>query len=80
MAFPTELLTDGKPHLDAYAGPGRDGHVFREPQGGQLRRSNFRDDWIKAKNKAGITVDAHFQDSGTPGTPSPRPVRASGSL
>lgn len=62
VAFPTELLQDVKVHLDAYAGPGRDGHVFRGPQGGQLRRSNFRDDWIKAKKKAGVTVDAHFHD------------------
>ncbi|MEU6767125.1 tyrosine-type recombinase/integrase [Streptomyces sp. NPDC046853] len=62
VAFPTELLPDVKQHLDAYAGSGRDGHVFLGPQGGQLRRSNFRDDWIKARTKAGITADAHFHD------------------
>ncbi|MFF3468202.1 tyrosine-type recombinase/integrase [Streptomyces sp. NPDC002619] len=49
-------------HLDAYAGPGRDGHVFLGPQGGRLRRSNFRDDWINARKKAGITADVHFHD------------------
>ncbi|WP_428953059.1 tyrosine-type recombinase/integrase [Streptomyces sp. cg35] len=62
VAFPIELLPDVRLHLDAYAGPGRDGHVFLGPQGGQLRRSNFRGDWIDARKKAGLTVDAHFHD------------------
>ncbi|MFD7440936.1 tyrosine-type recombinase/integrase [Streptomyces sp. NPDC059909] len=50
------------PHLERYAGAGRDGHVFLGPQGGRLRRSNFRDDWTKARTEAGITADAHFRD------------------
>ncbi|MER5181870.1 tyrosine-type recombinase/integrase [Streptomyces sp. NPDC002896] len=62
VAFPTELLPDVEQHLDCFAGPGRDGHVFLGPQGGRLRRSNFRDDWIKARKKAGITADIHFHD------------------
>ncbi|MEU8527899.1 tyrosine-type recombinase/integrase [Streptomyces sp. NPDC048629] len=62
VAFPTELLPDVKLHLGAYAGTGRDGHVFRGSQGGRLRRSNFRDDWIKARKKAGITAIVHFHD------------------
>ncbi|GEK00371.1 site-specific integrase [Streptomyces sp. 1-11] len=62
VAFPAELLPDVTQHLDAYAGPGRDGHVFLGPRGGQLRRSNFRDDWIAARTKAGITADVHFHD------------------
>lgn len=62
VAFPTELLPDVKRHLDAHAGPGRDGHVFLGPQGGRLRRSNFRDEWIKARKKAGVMADAHFHD------------------
>lgn len=62
VAFPTELLVDVESHLDSFAGPGRDGYVFLGPQGGQLRRSNFRDDWIKARAKAGITADVHFHD------------------
>ncbi|MFG2603932.1 tyrosine-type recombinase/integrase [Streptomyces sp. NPDC048514] len=44
------------------AAPGRDGHVFVGPQGGQLRRSNFRDDWGKAREDAGITAELHFHD------------------
>ncbi|KIZ13549.1 tyrosine-type recombinase/integrase [Streptomyces natalensis] len=62
VAFPNELLPDVKRCLDAYAGSGRDGHVFLGPQGGRLRRSNFRDDWINARKKAGITADVHFHD------------------
>ncbi|WP_347242219.1 tyrosine-type recombinase/integrase [Streptomyces sp. IB2014 016-6] len=49
-------------HLGGFAGPGRDSHVFSGPQGGWLRRSNFRDDWINARTKAGITTDVHFHD------------------
>ncbi|MGW5864686.1 tyrosine-type recombinase/integrase [Streptomyces sp. NPDC055239] len=62
VAFPVELLPDVKRHLERYAGPGRDGHVFIGPQGGKLRRSNFRDDWVKARTKAGIAADVHFHD------------------
>ncbi|SOD85873.1 tyrosine-type recombinase/integrase [Streptomyces sp. Ag109_G2-15] len=62
VAFPSELLQDVTQHLDAYAGPGRDGHVFLGPRGGRLRRSNFRDDWIRARTEAGITADVHFHD------------------
>ncbi|MGW1067312.1 tyrosine-type recombinase/integrase [Streptomyces aureus] len=62
VAFPTELLPDVKAHLDGFSGAGRDGHVFLGPQGGQLRRSNFRDDWINARTKAGVTADVHFHD------------------
>ena len=62
MAFPTELLPDGERHLDAYAGRGRDGHVFLGPQGGQLRRGDLRDDWNRTRKDAGGTADAHFHD------------------
>lgn len=62
VAFPDEILADVTEHLEHCAGAGRDGHVFLGPQGGRLRRSNFRDDWIKARTKAGITADVHFHD------------------
>ncbi|MFF8716426.1 tyrosine-type recombinase/integrase [Streptomyces sp. NPDC015184] len=62
VAFPDEILADVIEHLERYAGAGRDGHVFLGPQGGQLRRSNFRDDWIKARKGAGIAADVHFHD------------------
>ncbi|MFB6663486.1 tyrosine-type recombinase/integrase [[Kitasatospora] papulosa] len=62
VAFPDEILPDVIEHLERYAGAGRDGHIFLGPQGGQLRRSNFRDDWIKARKAAGISADVHFHD------------------
>ncbi|MEU6054488.1 site-specific integrase [Streptomyces xanthochromogenes] len=62
VAFPTELLPDIRRHLDIYAGSGRDGHVFVGSKGGQLRRSNFRDDWTTAVKKAGVTSGVHFHD------------------
>ncbi|WP_351233603.1 tyrosine-type recombinase/integrase [Streptomyces sp. NPDC002133] len=62
VAFPDELLADVTEHLERYAGAGRDGHVFLGPQGGRLRRSNFRDDWTNARTKAGIAADVHFHD------------------
>ncbi|SDM94262.1 Phage integrase family protein [Streptomyces wuyuanensis] len=49
-------------HLARYAGAGSDGHVFLGPQGGRLRRSNFRDDWIKARTRARLSGDVHFHD------------------
>ncbi|MEV6782200.1 tyrosine-type recombinase/integrase [Streptomyces sp. NPDC051098] len=62
VAFPDEILIDVTEHLEHYAGAGRDGHVFLGPQGGRLRRSNFRDDWVRARTTAGITGDVHFHD------------------
>ncbi|MER7816953.1 tyrosine-type recombinase/integrase [Streptomyces sp. NPDC096153] len=62
VAFPDELLADVTEHLERYAGAGRDGHVFLGPQGGRLRRSNFRHDWIKARTKAGLSGGVHFHD------------------
>ncbi|WP_406323653.1 tyrosine-type recombinase/integrase [Streptomyces sp. NBC_01637] len=48
VAFPDEILAD----VIEYVGP----------QGGQLQRSTFRDDWIKARKDAGIAADVHFHD------------------
>jgi integrase len=62
IAFPDELLDEVTHHLEHYAAPGHDGHVFIGPKGGQLRRSNFRDDWIAARTKAGVTSELHFHD------------------
>ncbi|MFI5821370.1 tyrosine-type recombinase/integrase [Streptomyces rishiriensis] len=62
VSFPAELLDDVTRHLDQFAAPGRDGHVFVGPQGGQLRRSNFRDDWVSARKAAGVTTELHFHD------------------
>ncbi|WP_406008400.1 site-specific integrase [Streptomyces sp. NBC_00637] len=62
ISFPAELLDDVTGHLEQFAAPSRDGHVFVGPQGGQLRRSNFRDDWVAARKAAGVTSELHFHD------------------
>ncbi|MGA5355426.1 tyrosine-type recombinase/integrase [Streptomyces thermodiastaticus] len=62
VSFPAELLDAVTYHLDHFAAPGHDGHVFVGPQGGQLRRSNFRDDWVRARKAAGVTEELHFHD------------------
>ncbi|MFI2424793.1 tyrosine-type recombinase/integrase [Streptomyces sp. NPDC018955] len=62
VSFPAELLDAVTHHLERFSIPGRDGHVFVGPQGGQLRRSNFRDDWVKARKAAGVTAELHFHD------------------
>lgn len=62
VAFPAELVPDVAHHLEHFAGAGQDGHVFRGPLGGLLRRSNFRDDWTAARDKAGVHAGVHFHD------------------
>ncbi|MFJ6563929.1 tyrosine-type recombinase/integrase [Streptomyces sp. NPDC091412] len=62
VSFPAELLDEVTRHLEQFAAPGRDGHVFVGPQGGQLRRSNFRDDWVRAGKAAGVTAELQFHD------------------
>ncbi|MCX4454766.1 site-specific integrase [Streptomyces sp. NBC_01728] len=62
ISFPAELLDDVTRHLEQFAAHGRDGHVFVGPRGGQLRRSNFRDDWIADRKAAGVTSELHFHD------------------
>ncbi|GAA1128745.1 site-specific integrase [Kitasatospora arboriphila] len=62
VAFPAEIVPAFVHHLEHFAGQGPDGHVFVGPRGGRLRRSNFRDDWVSARAKAGITENVHFHD------------------
>ncbi|WP_425444708.1 tyrosine-type recombinase/integrase [Streptomyces phaeoluteigriseus] len=65
---------EGPDGCAGFAEPGRSGrrpvrlmrpkafHVFVGPRGGHLRRSKFRDDWITARDAAGITSEPHFHD------------------
>ncbi|WP_055591330.1 tyrosine-type recombinase/integrase [Peterkaempfera griseoplana] len=62
VAFPAEIVPDLVEHLAHFAGRGPDGHLFLGTRGGQLRRSNFRDDWAAARVKAGVSPEAHFHD------------------
>jgi Phage integrase family len=41
-------------HLERFVEPGPDSLVFVGPKGGRLRRSNFRNIWINARNEAGL--------------------------
>ncbi|MGJ5827208.1 tyrosine-type recombinase/integrase [Streptomyces ossamyceticus] len=69
VSCPAELLDAVTHILEHFAAPGRDGHVFVGPQGGQLRQSNFRDDWVKARKAAGVTDELHFHDLRHTGNP-----------
>ncbi|WP_405018035.1 site-specific integrase [Kitasatospora sp. NBC_00070] len=62
VAFPADIVPDLVHHLEHHAAAGQDGRFFVGPRGGRLRRSNFRDDWIAARTKAGVTEDVHFHD------------------
>jgi integrase len=48
-------------HLERFVDPEPDSLVFVGPKGGRLRRSNFRDIWIKARDEAGLP-DLHLHD------------------
>jgi integrase len=41
-------------HLERFVDPEADSLVFVGPKGGRLRRSNFRNIWIKALDEAGL--------------------------
>ncbi|MFI7135446.1 tyrosine-type recombinase/integrase [Nonomuraea sp. NPDC050153] len=61
VAIPPEILPDLRRHLERYAEPGENGHVFIGPKGGLLRRSAFRRIWNKVQIKVGLP-DLHFHD------------------
>ena len=54
VAFPHEIAPELRWHLERLVEPGPDSPVFVGPKGGRLRRSNFRDIWIKARDRAGL--------------------------
>jgi integrase len=61
VAFPREIVPELRWHLDRFVDLGPDSRVFVGPKGGQLRRSNFRLIWIKARDDAGL-ADLHLHD------------------
>ncbi|MGW5097094.1 hypothetical protein ACWEQ1_19235 [Streptomyces nodosus] len=80
VSFPAELLDEVTRHLERFAVPGCDGHVFAGPQGGQLRRSNFRNDRGNARRAVGFPAEPHFHDlrhTGDTLAPRPGPARRS---
>jgi integrase len=61
VAFPPELVPELRWHLERFAEPGEQGLLFVGPQGGRLRRGNFRKIRVKACTKAGAP-GTHFHD------------------
>ena len=59
VALPKEIAPELGRHLLSFADSGEDGLVFVGPQGGGLRRSNFRRTWTKARNAIGMS-DLHL--------------------
>jgi integrase len=62
VAIPAVVVPDLRAHLDWFADRSPDTHVFVGPQGGRLRRSNFRKLWVKACQAAHLPADLHFHD------------------
>jgi integrase len=54
VSFPREIAPELRWHLERFVEPGPDSLVFVGPKGGRLRRSNFRDIWITARDGAGL--------------------------
>jgi len=62
VAIPPHLLPELACHLDRYVGPEPEAFVFTSPEGGPLRRSNFRTRvWLPATKAAGVE-GLHFHD------------------
>jgi integrase len=61
VSFPKEIVPELRWHLERFAEDSDDGLVFVGPEGGRLRRSNFRRIWTKARNSVGLP-DLHFHD------------------
>jgi integrase len=61
VAFAREIVPELRWHLECFAQAGADGLVFVGPQGGRLRRSNFRKFWHQARGAIGLP-ELHFHD------------------
>ena len=61
VSFPREIAPELRRHLERFVEPGADSLVFVGPKGGRLRRSNFRDIWIIARDGAGLP-ELHLHD------------------
>src|SRR5262249_38163433 len=61
VAFPEDIAPEVRGHLERFADPDPKGLVFVGPKGGQLRRSNFRKFWHRARAAVG-QPDLHFHD------------------
>ncbi|WP_440065973.1 tyrosine-type recombinase/integrase [Streptosporangium sp. OZ121] len=61
VSIPEEIIPALRAHLDEFAEPGENGHVFIGPKGRLLRRSGFRRIWNKVRKDVGLPV-LRFRD------------------
>jgi integrase len=54
VAFPREIASELRWHLERFVELGPSSRVFVGPKGGRLRRSNFRLIWNKTRDEAGL--------------------------
>ncbi|WP_079158462.1 tyrosine-type recombinase/integrase [Streptomyces caniscabiei] len=62
VSFPAELLGDVTRHLEQFAAPGRDGHVFVGPQGRAVATEQLPRRLGQGPEVAGVTSELHFHD------------------
>lgn len=63
VSIPKVIRSEVTAHLEEYVGADPGAVVFVGPKGGRLRRHNFRNVWLAALVKAGITKEGvHFHD------------------
>jgi integrase len=61
VAVPAQLVPIVEHHLATHVGPDSAALVFTSPEGHPLRRTKFRNQWVKACEAAGVT-GLHFHD------------------
>jgi integrase len=61
VSSPHEISQELRWHLERFVDPPADSLVFVGPKGGRLRRSNFGEIWIKARDETGLP-GVHLHD------------------
>jgi integrase len=61
VAIPAAVITAIEAHLEDHVDPDPEALLFTASNGGPLRRTKFRDRWLRACEKAGV-ADLHFHD------------------
>ena len=61
ISIPPPLVPELEAHLEAFAGPGPNGYLFRGVKGGPLREHVWQKKWDEARRGVGLD-DLHFHD------------------